>query len=182
MKMLRYLKISIPLFVLMLIGYFLWQGLSLNPRLVPSALINKPVPEFNLASLKNPNRMLSNKLFKGHVSLLNVWATWCATCADEYPALIDIAHSKVVPIYGLDYKDNRLAALKWLKNYGNAFVLNGFDESGLTAINWGVYGTPETFIIDKHGIIRYKQVGEITQQLWKDKLLPIVLKLKQEPA
>ncbi len=182
MKILQSIKVTLPLLLLAFIGLFLWKGLSINPRVVPSVLVNEKTPEFNLPTLVNPQLTLSNRIFKGHVSLLNVWATWCVVCADEYPVLMSIAKTHEVKLYGLDYKDNRKAALKWLNKYGDPFNAIGFDKSGDTAINWGVYGTPETFIIDKEGIIRYKQIGEITNQIWQDKLLPIVKKLQKQPT
>lgn len=145
-------------------------------------LIGHATPAFNLPSLKKPDVKLSNQLFIGHVSLLNVWATWCVTCAEEHPVLVDIANSHIVPIYGLDYKDNRTHALQWLQHFGNPFKKIGFDGAGDVAINWGVYGTPETFVIDKKGVIRYKQIGPMTHAIWRNKLLPLVLKLKAEQS
>lgn len=180
MNALKQLKVFLPLLILAGIGYFLWQGLSINPRVVPSVLLNEKTPEFNLPSLLQPGDELSNKIFKGHVSLLNVWATWCVVCANEYPVMVNIAHTHEVKIYGLDYKDNRNSALAWIKKYGNAYSAIGFDETGKTAINWGVYGTPETFVIDKNGVIRYKQIGEVTHAIWVNKLLPLVEKLKSQ--
>lgn len=169
-----------PLIIFIIMVLFFWRGLGLDPHAVPSALINTPTPGFNLNRLEQPGVKLNNKIFKGQVSLLNVWATWCVSCADEHPVLIDIAHSKVVPIYGLDYKDNRQDALSWLKRYGNPYRAIGFDHNGSVAINWGVYGTPETFIIDKEGKIRYKQIGPITTEVWQQKLLPIVKQLQRD--
>lgn len=179
-KRVKLIIFLLPLIIFLAIGLFFWRGLSMNPRLLPSALLNKPVPAFQLPSLLHPQQKLSDKLFQGHVSLVNVWATWCAVCADEYPILVGIAYQNVVPIYGLDYKDNRAHALAWIKKYGNPFKAIGFDKTGSVAINWGVYGTPETFVIDKHGVIRYKQVGPITNKIWQNKLLPLVEKLKRE--
>jgi len=180
MKTLKLLKVFLPLLILSGIGYFLWQGLSLNPRIVPSVLLNEQTPEFNLPNLLHPGAKLGNKIFKGHVSLLNVWATWCAACINEYPLMINIAHTHKVKIYGLDYKDDRTKALVWIKKYGNAYAAIGFDETGETAINWGVYGTPETFVINKNGVIKYKQIGEVTPEVWKHTLLPLIEKLEKE--
>lgn len=180
MNSIKIVKISIPLLLLLAIGYFLWHGLSLNPTLVPSPFIGKKTPEFNLQSLFKPQKTLSNQLFQGKVSLLNVWATWCVTCADEYPELVSIANTNIVPIYGLDYKDQRTSALAWIEKYGNPFKAVGFDPSGNVAIDWGVYGTPETFVIDKNGIIRYKQVGPITNAIWNHTILPLIRKLQAE--
>lgn len=179
-KLVNQLKAFIPLLLFIIIGFFLWRGLSLDPHKVPSALIGRNIPDFNLPRLTQPDSLLSNKLFLGHVSLLNVWATWCVACAEEHPILVDIAATKQVPIYGLDYKDSRPKALAYLKQYGDPYQVIGFDRAGKTAINWGVYGTPETFIIDKHGVIRYKQIGPINHKRWQQKLLPMVIALQKQ--
>ncbi len=180
MIFIKLIKPIIPLLILISIGFFLWRGLAINPTLVPSALIDKQIPEFNLRNLISPQQTLSKQIFLGHVSLLNVWATWCTVCANEYPVLIDIKNTHLVTIYGLDYKDDRQTALRWIKKYGNPFAKIGFDPEGTTAINWGVYGTPETFVIDKKGIIRYKVIGEVSHRIWQRILLPLIEKLQRE--
>lgn len=179
MRYFHYLKISLPLIIFLFLGYFLWRGLDIDPTVVPSALLNQKTPEFNLLSLENPHIRLSNKIFLGHVSLLNVWATWCATCADEYPVLMQIHSENSIALYGLDYKDNRQTALNWISKFGNPYQAIGFDKTGNTAINWGVYGTPETFVIDKNSIIRYKVIGPITMNIWQKKLLPLINNLER---
>ncbi|MEM1244182.1 MAG: DsbE family thiol:disulfide interchange protein [Pseudomonadota bacterium] len=174
----RIFKRLLPLGIFLLLAYFFWYGLHLNPRRLPSALINQPAPAINLPSLNDPTQIIKRKVFIGHVSLLNVWASWCETCLLEHPVLVDIANQHQVMLIGLDYKDNRQNALNWLQQRGNPYSVIAFDRTGKTAINWGVYGTPETFVIDKQGIIRYKYIGPLTHQVWQQKLLPVIKKLQ----
>jgi len=159
---------------------FLWQGLRNHPRQVPSPLINRAFPQFKMPSLKTTNMIITNKIFNGHVSLFNVFATWCISCQVEHPVLMDIANSKDVIIYGLNYKDNRRAVKHWLHRYGNPYSKIVFDSQGQLGINLGVYGTPETYVVDKHGIIRYKYIGPINQTVWHTILLPELNRLKRE--
>jgi len=173
--MARYL---IPLGVFVALVALLWVGLGLNPREVPSPFIGKPAPQFSLPRLEDPAATLSNADFKGHVSLFNVWATWCVSCRAEHEVLVELAQSKAVPIYGLNYKDERADALDWLNRLGNPYVTNGFDADGRAGIDWGVYGTPETFIIDRDGIVRHKHVGPLTRQVVEEEILPLVAKLQ----
>lgn len=155
-------------------------GLGLDPRMVPSPLINKPAPKFNLPTLDNPQKMLSRGDLTGKVTLFNVWASWCTACREEQTMLMEIAHQGEVPIYGLNYKDTRPAAHDWLNRFGDPYVANAFDAKGLVGINWGVYGVPETFLVDKKGVIRYKQIGPITPEAWTKTLLPMIRRLKAE--
>lgn len=181
MQLLKQMRFTLPLLIFILIFILLWRGLTLHPSQVPSPLINKSIPTFELPVL-NGNKTLSNKDFIGHVSLLNVWATWCYACEEEHAVLVELAKTHAVTFYGLDYKDDRSSATTWLKQRGNPYTLIGFDRSGQAAIDWGVYGTPETFIIDKKGIIRYKQIGPITAEVWTNELEPIIRQLKNEPV
>ncbi len=176
MKALRYL---IPLAIFAVLVLFLWRGLSLNPREVPSPLIDKPAPSFVLPQLHEPDKTLRKDELAGKVWLLNVWASWCPSCRDEHPVLIDIAKSGIVPIYGLNYKDQRDDALAWLKRFGNPYVASGSDLEGRVAIDFGVYGAPETFLIDRQGRIRYKHIGPVTPKVWAETLLPKVKQLSQ---
>lgn len=169
----------IPLAVFLSLSFFLWRGLSLDPRKIPSPLIEKPIPEFSLPRLSDENGVFSTAQLKGQVSLLNVWATWCLACRDEHQSLLDIAREGVT-IYGLDYKDNRQDALQWLNALGDPYQAIAFDGDGRVAIDWGVYGAPETFLIDKKGIIRYKHVGMVTAAVWKKRLGPLYRQLEQE--
>lgn len=180
MTITRKIQFILPFAVFCGMVLFLWRGLSLDPHLLPSALINKPVPQFRLATVTNPNRFFTAQDLHGHISLVNVWATWCISCRVEHPALMDIAQTNKIAIYGIDYKDQQSDAQQWLAQNGNPYKLVGFDGDGSTAINWGVYGTPETFIIDKNGIVRYKYVGPVSDEIWQEQLLPVVTKLENE--
>jgi cytochrome c biogenesis protein CcmG/thiol:disulfide interchange protein DsbE len=170
----RYL---LPLTVFAVLVTFLGIGLRLNPREVPSPLINKPAPAFSLPQLEAPGRTISPQDLRGKVWLLNVWASWCVSCREEHPVLLDLAKSGVVPIYGLNYKDQRKDALAWLGNFGNPYTLSISDAEGLVGIDYGVYGVPETFVIDKSGMIRYKQIGPVTPEALREKILPLVRQL-----
>lgn len=174
----RYL---IPLVVFAVIMGFLWKGLHKDPHQLPSALIGKPVVAFSYPSLLDEGQVITQQQFLGHVSLLNVWATWCITCHAEHPVLMDIAQSKKVVIYGLNYKDDPQAARQWLQKYGNPYQGVILDDKGRLAIDFGVYGSPETFVIDAKGIIRYKHIGAISPDVWKDNIEPEVEKWSTQP-
>lgn len=174
-RQLRYLG---PLAIFALLAAFLYRGLSLDPKLVPSPLVGKPVPAFTLTRLDDPATTISDADFKGKVSLLNVWATWCVSCRQEHEVLVQLARSGQVDIYGLNYKDNREDAKRWLVRLGNPYVANAFDSDGRVGIDWGVYGAPETFIIDREGIIRHKHIGPLTIEILNEEILPLVEKLK----
>lgn len=172
-------KRFIPIIVFLGLGIFLLRGLSMDPRNIPSTMIDKPVPSFQLPTLSKLDGKFSNNNFKGHVSLMNVWATWCATCQQEHMVLMDISKRYPISIYGLDYKDDPVQAQAWLHEYGNPYKLIGLDTMGKVAIDWGVYGTPETFLIDADGIVRYKHVGPIDVRVWKHEFLPLIKKYKR---
>lgn len=171
------LRFLIPLFVLVGLVAFLGAGLQLDPREVPSPLINKPAPSFALARLDNPQETIRRDDMLGKVWLLNVWASWCVACREEHPLLVEFSRKKLVPIYGLNYKDDRTAGMRWLANFGNPYDLSLFDQDGRVGIDYGVYGVPETFVIDKQGVIRYKQIGPITPEALRDKIEPLVRQL-----
>ncbi len=170
----------LPFIIFAFIFILLLRGLSLHPNVISSPLIGKPAPSFQLPSLSNAKKIVTNKDFLGHVTLFNVWATWCYACAEEHSFILQLAKNQQVNFYGLNYKDNRLAAKKWLQNNGNPYHVVAVDESGKTAIDWGVYGAPETFVLDKKGIIRYKQIGPIDAEVWGKNLGPLINKLNQE--
>lgn len=176
--MTRYLRYLAPLAIFALLVAFLYRGLSMDPKLVPSPLIGKPAPAFTLPRLDDPSATISNTDLKGKVTLLNVWATWCVSCRQEHETLVELAKTGQVDIYGLNYKDNRQDAKRWLAQFGNPYVANAFDGSGQVAIDWGVYGAPETFIIDRNGIIRHKHIGPLTVDIINREILPLVAKLK----
>jgi len=168
----------IPLLVFALLGAFLFKGLYLEPRKLPSNFLDKPVPDFYLPGLNSGDKGLSQADFKGQYSLLNVWATWCMACRDDHGFLMDLA-SKGVVIFGLDYKDDRQSANQWLQSLGNPYKAIGFDKPGRVAIDFGIYGTPETFLIDAKGIIRYRHVGVLNQQTWQESFVPVINRLKE---
>ncbi|HMV53210.1 MAG TPA: DsbE family thiol:disulfide interchange protein [Rhodocyclaceae bacterium] len=170
----RYL---IPLGIFVVLVGFLAVGLNLNPREVPSPLIDKPAPAFSVSQLHQADKTIARDDLKGKVWLLNVWASWCVSCRQEHPVLVDLAKSGAVPIYGLNYKDQREAGLKWLAEHGNPYVISAFDHDGRVGIDYGVYGVPETFLIDKAGVIRYKHIGPVTPDALKDIILPKVKEL-----
>jgi cytochrome c biogenesis protein CcmG, thiol:disulfide interchange protein DsbE len=170
----RYL---LPLALAAVLFGFLYAGLGLKPREVPSPLIGKPAPAFVLPRLDAPEQRLSVQDMQGKVWLLNVWASWCVACRIEHPLLVELAASGAVPIYGLNYKDQREDALAWLERHGNPYIASLADREGLVGIDFGVYGVPETFVIDKRGIIRHKHIGPVTPDVLRDTILPLVKKL-----
>ncbi len=172
-------KFLIPLVVFLVLVGFLAVGLGLKPSQVPSPLIGKPAPEFTLPKLSDPSKHFSPAEMKGQVWLLNVWASWCVACKQEHPVLMELAKTNIVPIVGLDYKDQRDPALEFLRRGGDPYLLSAVDESGRVGIDYGVYGVPETFLIDKQGIIRYKHIGPITPQSLRETILPLIEQLKQ---
>jgi cytochrome c biogenesis protein CcmG/thiol:disulfide interchange protein DsbE len=168
----------IPLGVFVVLVVFLAIGLFRDPREVPSPLIDKPAPPFSLAQLHQASTVTTPADLKGRVWLLNVWASWCVSCQQEHPLLVELGRSGVVPIYGLNYKDQREAALKWLDEFGDPYQASLVDADGRVGIDYGVYGVPETFVIDRDGVIRYKQIGPITPAALRDKILPLVRELQ----
>lgn len=166
----------IPLFIFIGLIAIFAQGLAKDPHKLPSALLNKPAPHFKLATLSHQTPFTEKDL-KGHVSLVNVWASWCPTCASEHDVLMRLSKMPQFKLYSIDYKDDRLAAKNILKKYGNPYVKTGIDEKGRVAIDWGVYGTPETFVIDKKGIIRYKHIGALNQEILTTKIFPLIRQL-----
>lgn len=169
----RYL---LPLIIFLIVATFLWLGLSKDPHQLPSALVNKPVPQFAYPNLIKTSQLFTQQKFLGQVSLLNVWGSWCQTCYMEHTVLMEIAHSNNIAVYGLNYKDERIAALQWLEKYGNPYSEIIFDKQGTLAMELGVYGTPETFLIDAKGIIRYKHVGALDLALWEQEIKPLIQK------
>jgi cytochrome c biogenesis protein CcmG/thiol:disulfide interchange protein DsbE len=175
----RALVFAIPLAIFVVLALFLLRGLGLNPREVPSPLIGKPAPQFQLKQLADPAVAFSGKDMAGKVWLLNVWASWCVACREEHPLLVEVARKNLVPIVGLNYKDEPADAKAWLKQFGDPYSLSVTDRDGRVGIDFGVYGVPETFLIDKAGVIRLKQIGPITPEAWEKKIMPMVRELEK---
>lgn len=172
------MRFMLPLAAFIVLVIFLAIGLTLNPRQVPSPLIDKPAPVFQLQDLHNPEQVFSSNDNLGKVWMLNVWASWCAACRDEHPLFVEIAKLGIVPVYGLNYKDQRDTALQWLKQRGDPYITTVVDADGKVGIDYGVYGVPETYVIDKEGIIRYKHIGPITVKSLEDKIFPLLKELR----
>lgn len=173
----------LPLAIFVVLGILFWRGLSLDPNKMPSALLNKPVPDFNLPVLpasENPMGMTSatQESLKGRISLLNVWATWCVTCRQEHEFLNQLK-AQGIAIYGINYKDTNDAAEQWLEELHNPYVFSVIDADGRLGLDLGVFGAPETFVVDKQGVIRYKHVGDVNQKVWNDVLKPIIEELQK---
>ena len=167
-----------PLAIFFVLVLFLGFGLKLNPREVPSPLIGKAAPAFALPLLHEPEKTFSQKDAAGKVWILNVWASWCAPCREEHPLWVELARRNTVPIYGLNYKDKRADSMAWLQRYGDPYVLSVTDAQGRIGIDYGVYGVPETYVIDKQGLIRFKHVGPVTPGVLQEKILPLVALLQ----
>jgi cytochrome c biogenesis protein CcmG/thiol:disulfide interchange protein DsbE len=170
-------RFLLPFGIFLMLLVFLAVGLTLKPSEVPSPLIGKPAPAFELPRLQDPARTLSPNDLRGKVWILNVWASWCVSCRDEHPLLVNLAKSGVVPIYGLNYKDRRDDALAWLARFGNPYAASVSDAEGKVGIDYGVYGVPETYIVDDKGMIRHKHIGPITPEVLEAKILPLVKEL-----
>jgi cytochrome c biogenesis protein CcmG/thiol:disulfide interchange protein DsbE len=174
----RALKFGIPLLVFFLLVGFFAVGLVRNPREVPSPLIDKPAPAFRLGQLQEAGRAFAPEEMKGKVWMLNVWASWCVACRVEHPLLVELSRRKLVPIVGLNYKDKREDGIQWLAKFGDPYVLSVHDFDGRVGIDYGVYGVPETFVIDKAGVIRHKQIGPVTPEALEKTILPLIRRLE----
>jgi cytochrome c biogenesis protein CcmG/thiol:disulfide interchange protein DsbE len=176
----RVILFLIPLAAFFVLAVFLLRGLWLNPREVPSPLIGKPAPVFERPKLHSPEFMFASSDMAGQVWIFNVWASWCTPCRQEHPLWNELAARKVVPIIGLNYKDKPQAAKRWLAELGDPYLLNVTDSDGRLGIDFGVYGVPETFVIDQNGIIRHKHIGPITAEALEKRILPLVRELQQK--
>ncbi len=168
------LKFILPLLLFVGLALILAAGLNRDPKEVPSPLIGKPAPAFTLARLDDATQTIKRDDLLGKVWVLNVWASWCVACREEHPLLVEFSRRKTVPVYGLNYKDARPDGLRWLANFGNPYDASLFDNDGKVGIDFGVYGVPETFIIDKQGVIRFKHVGPVTPAVLKDRIEPLL--------
>jgi cytochrome c biogenesis protein CcmG/thiol:disulfide interchange protein DsbE len=169
----------IPLALFGVLVAFLFVGLFRDPREVPSPLVNKAAPAFDVPQLVAEQQRFGPDNLKGKVWMLNVWASWCVACREEHPTLVAFSKTQNIPLIGLDYKDTRPAAMKFLAQHGDPYQLSAFDADGRVGIDYGVYGVPETFVIDKQGVIRYKQIGPITVEALQTKILPLIEELNR---
>jgi len=155
-------------------------GFTLDPRELPSPLVGRSAPAFDLPLLHQPDKISSQREMLGTVWILNVWASWCISCREEHAALTALARNGAAPVIGLNYKDERDQALAWLERFGDPYALSLYDREGRLGMDYGVYGVPETFIVDRKGVIRYKRVGILTQEIVRDRILPIIRELQGE--
>jgi len=172
------LRLFVPLGAFAALALMLGVGLNLNPREVPSPFIGKPAPPFSLPQLHRPDERLAAADLKGQVWMLNVWASWCVACRDEHPLLVELSKQNSVPIVGLNYKDDTRSALEWLRRLGDPYTSSVVDGTGRVGIDYGVYGVPETFVIDRAGVVRYKHIGPVTPEVWTTRLQPLIRSLQ----
>ncbi len=175
----RALKFLVPLALFLALAVFFAVGLNRDPRTVPSPFIGKAAPTFRLEQLHQPKLAFVPEDMRGKVWMLNVWASWCVSCRVEHPLLVEMARQKLVPIVGLNYKDEPAAGMRWLAQLGDPYNVSVVDRDGRVGIDWGVYGVPETFVVDKSGVIRYKQIGPLTVEALEKKILPLVRDLQK---
>lgn len=178
----KYLKALIPLFIFVVLAWFMYERLNneVQPNFVPSQQVGKPAASFSLPTVLDPLKTISSDTLLGKVWVLNIWGSWCPTCRYEHPVFMRLAKSGVVPIYGLNWKDENLDdAVQWLNRYENPYVASGFDPSGRTGMDYGAYAAPETFIVDKQGIVRFHFRGEVTQDLVDSQMLPLIRELNK---
>ncbi|BDY03228.1 DsbE family thiol:disulfide interchange protein [Ferrimonas sp. YFM] len=172
----------IPLLIFIGMAVFLYKGLFLNPKELDSALEGKPVPTFTLESLEDAQVTITNKDLEGEVYLLNVWATWCPSCKYEHPFLNKLSRQGAIPIYGINYRDERGLALRYLANSGDPYTKNLYDPEGKLGLDLGVYGAPETFVVDHNGVVRYRFAGVLGPQNWAETFMPMISELRREAA
>jgi cytochrome c biogenesis protein CcmG/thiol:disulfide interchange protein DsbE len=173
------MRFLLPVGIFIILVVFLALGLKLDPREVPSPLVGKPAPAFELPVLHQPDKLFTPGDMRGKVWLLNVWASWCVSCQEEHPVLVGLAKRGVMPILGLNYKDRGSEATAWLKQFGDPYDLSVVDADGRIGIDYGVYGVPETYVIDKQGLIRYKRIGPVTVEIAKQKIVPLIAELNR---
>ncbi|HEU0220207.1 MAG TPA: DsbE family thiol:disulfide interchange protein [Gallionella sp.] len=172
------MRFILPFVVFVIVAAFMYVGLGLNPREVPSPLVGRAAPAFTLPQLHEPSKQFSPQDMKGKVWLFNVWASWCTACENEHPVFLELSRQNLVPIYGMDYKDKREDGEAWLRKHGNPYALVVSDDEGRVGIDYGVYGVPETYVIDKQGVIQHKQIGAVTPKILSEKIIPLVKELQ----
>ncbi|MDP1931982.1 MAG: DsbE family thiol:disulfide interchange protein [Gammaproteobacteria bacterium] len=176
------LKLFLPVFIFLVLALMLWRGLYLDPRTLPSVLIDKPLPDFTLPTIERGDHLVSKMDLPDEPFLLNVWGSYCLPCLQENPILMAAKEQGVVPIIGVNYKDKINLAEMWLEDNGSPFDFSIVDEDGRLGINLGVYGAPETFVVDANGVIRYKHIGVIDYQSWQEDIMPAIAAVKAEAA
>ncbi len=174
----RWLRMALPLVVFASLVAVLAAGLGRDPRELPSPLVGRPAPAFRTPTLVGPTPQLARDDLKGQVWLLNVWASWCAACRIEHPVLVDFAKGGALPVYGLNYKDTAPEALRWLATHGDPYRASLSDPDGRLGMEFGVYGVPETFLIDQEGVVRFKHVGPLTPAVLEGEVMPLVRRLR----
>jgi cytochrome c biogenesis protein CcmG/thiol:disulfide interchange protein DsbE len=173
------LKLYIPVVIFLALAGMMWRGLYLDTTTLPSALINQPMPDFELRTLEPGDRLVTKADLPDEPFLLNVWGSYCLPCLQENPILMAAMEQDIIPIVGVNYKDRHHAAIEWLDDNGNPFSMNIVDETGRYGIDLGVYGAPETFIVDENGIIRYKHIGVIDYRVWDDEIMPAIAAVRE---
>jgi len=168
----RYAIFAIPIIVLAAIGIFFYKGLELRPDYIESPLLGKKAPEYSLPKLKDPLTSVGSEDLQGKVSLVNVWATWCVGCRQEHGFLVELEKQNILPIYGVNWRDDRATALDWLASLGDPYVASAFDADGGVSIDWGVYGAPETFLVDRDGTVLYKHIAPLNIDVWEQEFMP----------
>ncbi len=169
----------LPLVAVVILIPILILGLQSDPSALPSQYIGKPAPEFSLPTLMDPTQILSTADLKGQISLLNIWATWCGGCRTEHGFLMELSRTGDIPIYGIDWRDNRADAISFLNQLGNPYAASGFDGDGRVGIDWGAYGAPETFLINQEGFVVYRLTGPLNRLLWEQEFVPRIAELKR---
>lgn len=163
-----------PMIAFAMLAFVLKNGLALNPNELPSPLLHQPAPQFELPSLADPNVRVGSATYENQVALINVWATWCPGCRQEHDFLVSLALTETIPIFGLNWRDNRPEALRWLEALGDPYIATAFDQDGRIGIDWGVYGAPETFLVDENGIVIHKHIAPLTRDIWQREFLPLI--------
>jgi len=172
-------RFLLPLVAVVIMIPILILGLQSDPSELPSQYIGKPAPEFSLPTLKDPSKTFSTADLKGQVSLVNIWATWCGGCRTEHGFLLELSRTNTIPIYAIDWRDNRPDALEFMNQLGDPYVVSGFDEDGRVGIDWGAYGAPETFLIDAKGMVVYRFTGPLNRALWEQEFVPRIAELTE---
>ena len=167
-------RYAVPITVFAVLAAFFYRGLNLNPSFIPSPMVGKPAPEFSLPSLSDPGVQIGTADMAGKLSLMNVWGTWCVECRYEHDFLLEVAETSGIPIYGFNLKDDRASAINWLATLGDPYVESATDVEGYVAIDWGIYGAPETFLIDRDGTILHKHISPLTATIWERDFMPII--------